>query len=127
MKLNTQPVALGSAVIALITAVLPILLMLGVSVDVVEKIGISAPGLVIAIGAVVHNLVTPTSRVALTNDQAATLPKPSQITYFTTGAGSGGGARFNTGGVGGGTAGGSAPSANAPVVPLNPPEPPVAA
>ena len=109
MKLNTQPVALGSAVIALITAVLPVLLMLGVSVDVVEKIGISAPGLVIAIGAVVHNLVTPTSRVALTNDQAAVLPKPSQITYFTTGARGGGGAAIT------------------PVVPLNPPEPPVAA
>ena len=77
MKFANQPVALGSAVIALITAVLPILLMLGVSADIVEKIGISAPGIVVAIGAVVHNLVTPTSKVALTNDQATALaPAP---------------------------------------------------
>ena len=77
MKLANQPVALGSAVIALITATLPVLLMLGASTDVVEKIGLTAPGLVIAIGAVVHNLVTPTSNVALTNDQATSLaPAP---------------------------------------------------
>jgi hypothetical protein len=77
MKLANQPVALGAAVIALITATLPVLLMLGVSVDVVEKIGVAAPGIVVAIGAIVHNLVTPTSKVALTNDQASALtPAP---------------------------------------------------
>jgi hypothetical protein len=77
MKLANQPVALGTAVIALIAAILPVLLMLGVPKDVVEKIGIAAPGIVVAIGAIVHDLVTPTANVALTNDQATALtPAP---------------------------------------------------
>ncbi len=76
MNPTNQPVALGTAIIALITALCPVLLMFGVSPDLVEKIGISAPGVVAAIGAVIHNLVTPTKKVALTHDQVTALQPP---------------------------------------------------
>ena len=104
-KITTQPVALGAAVVTLITAVLPVLLMFGVSPDIVEKIGISAPGIVVAIGAIVHNLVTPSAKVALTHADVAAInaakPLPAPfVQSLTYGAGGGGGGYATGGSVG---------------------------
>ena len=61
--ITDRPVAIGGAVTTLITAVLPILVALGVSSKIVEIVGFSVPSIVVAIGTLVHSLVTPTSKL----------------------------------------------------------------